>query len=138
MIAQLFLTRRRWCTYKSLKDGSAKKISLRDSCSGDNYSEAVDYLQAHFDCPCLIHQTHVRMISEAPALKDGTSKELRPLHNTAQQHLHALKAMGHEPPGPFITSLLELMLDANTMFFSGSDTVKSRLIFVISPSYWDS
>ena len=64
----------------------------------------------------LIHQAHVRMISETPALKDGTSKELRRLHDTAQQHLHALKAMGYEPPGLFVTSLLELKLDTNTMF----------------------
>ena len=56
------------------------------------------------------------MILEAPALKDGTGKELRRLHDTAQQHVRALKAMGHEPPGPFITSLLEIKLDANTMF----------------------
>ena len=56
------------------------------------------------------------MISETPALKDGTSKELRRLHDRAQQHLRALKAMGYEPPGSFITSLLELKLDTNTMF----------------------
>ena len=56
------------------------------------------------------------MIAEAPALKDGTGKELRRLHDTAQQHLRALKAMGYDPPGPFITSLLELKLDMNTMF----------------------
>ena len=56
------------------------------------------------------------MIWEAPALKDGTGKELRRLHDTAQQHLRALKAMGHESPGPFITSLLEIKLNANTMF----------------------
>jgi len=30
--------------------------------------------------------------------------------------LHALKAMGQEPSGPFITSLLELKLDPNTIF----------------------
>ena len=100
----------------SLKDGSAKSVIEGLSRSGDNYSEAIECLQACFDRPRLIHQTHVRMISEAPALKDGTGKELRRLHDTAQQHLRALKAMGHEPPGPFITSLLELKLDTNTMF----------------------
>ena len=91
-----------------------QRVSLRDS--GDNYSEAIECLQSRFDRPHLIHQTHVCMISEAPALKDGTGKELHRLHDTAQQHLRALKAMGHEPPGPFITSLLELKLDTNTMF----------------------
>ena len=100
----------------SLKDGSAKNVIEGLSRSGDNYSEAVECLQACFDRPRLIHQTHVRMIAEAPALKDGTGKELCRLHDTAQQHLRALKAMGYDPPGPFITSLLELKLDMNTMF----------------------
>ena len=100
----------------SLKDGSAKNVIEGLSRSGDNYSEAVECLQARFDRPPLIHQTHVRMIAEAPALKDGTGKELRRLHDTTQQHLRALKAMGYDPPGPFITSLLELKLDTNTMF----------------------
>jgi hypothetical protein len=76
----------------------------------------VECLQARFDRPRLIHQTHVRMIAEAPTLKDGTGKELRRLHDTTQQHVRALKAMGYDPPGPFITSLLELKLDTNTMF----------------------
>ena len=53
---------------------------------------------------------------EAPALKEGTGKELRRLHDTVQQHLRALKAMDYEPSGPFITSTLELKLDTNTMF----------------------
>jgi hypothetical protein len=33
-----------------------------------------------------------------------------------QQHLRALKAMGYEPSGSFITAMLELKLDAGTMF----------------------
>ena len=33
-----------------------------------------------------------------------------------QQHLRALKAMDYEPSGPFITSVLELKLDVNTVF----------------------
>ena len=101
---------------QSLKGGSAKNIIEGLSHTGDHYSEAVKCLQTRFDRPRLIHQTHVRMISEAPALKDGSGKELRRLHDTAQQHLRALKSMGHEPPGPFITSLLELKLDTETMF----------------------
>ena len=32
------------------------------------------------------------------------------------KHLRALKAMDYEPSGPFITSVLELKLDTNTMF----------------------
>ena len=56
------------------------------------------------------------MILEASSLKEGTGKELWCLHDTAQQHLRALKAMDCEAPGPLITSILELKLDSNTMF----------------------
>ena len=48
------------------------------------------------------------MIMDAPALKDGNGKEMHRLHDTVQQHLCALKALGNEPSGPFITSMLEL------------------------------
>ncbi len=53
---------------------------------------------------------------DATPLKDGNGKELCRLHDTVQQHLRALKAMDHEPSGPFVTSILELKLDADTMF----------------------
>ena len=56
------------------------------------------------------------MIIDAPSLKDGSGRELRRLHDTVLQHLRALKAMDYEPSGPFITSVLELKLDTNTMF----------------------
>ena len=49
-------------------------------------------------------------------MKEGSGKELRKLHDTIQQHLHALKSMGHKPSAPFITSIIELKLDAMTMF----------------------
>ena len=53
---------------------------------------------------------------DAPALKDGDGKEVCHLHDTVQQHLRALKALGNESSGPFITSMLELKLDTNTAF----------------------
>ena len=56
------------------------------------------------------------MILETAPLKEGTGRELRRLYDTVQQHLRALKAMDYEPSGPFITSILELKLDTNTMF----------------------
>jgi hypothetical protein len=56
------------------------------------------------------------VILEAPSLKEGTGRELRRLHDAVQQHLRSLKAMGCEAPGSFITSILELKLDSNTMF----------------------
>ena len=100
----------------ALKDGSAKSVVEGLSRSGDHYDEAITCLKTRYDRPRLIHQAHVRKIIEIPSLKDGSGKELRRLHDTAQQHLRALKALGHDPSGSFITSLLELKLDVNTMF----------------------
>ena len=100
----------------ALKGGSAKQVIEGLSRSGDYYAEAIESLQLRFDRPRLIHQTHVCMILETPSLKEGTGRELRHLHDTVQQHLRALKAMDYEPSGPFITSVLELKLDTNTMF----------------------
>ena len=73
-------------------------------------------LKSRYGRPRLIYQTHVKKIVEIAHLKEGSEKELHYLHDTAQQHLRALKAMRQEPSGSFITSLLELKLDQNTMF----------------------
>ena len=100
----------------ALKDGAAKRTIEGLSRSGEYYAEAIECLESRYDRPRLIHQTHVRMILEATPLKDGTGKEVRRLHDIVQQHLRALKAMDYEPAGPFITSVLELKLDASTMF----------------------
>lgn len=100
----------------SLKDGSAKSAIEGLSRSGEHYTEAVDCLKSRFNRPRLIHQTHVREICEVSPLKEGTGKELRRLHDVFQQHLRALKSMDYEPSGSFITSMMELKLDQNTMF----------------------
>ena len=100
----------------ALKDGTAKNIIEGLSRSGEHYAEAIECLKQRYSRPRLIHQTHVRRIAELQALKEGNGRELRRLHDTVQQHLRALKALGNEPSGPFITSLLELKLDSNTMF----------------------
>ena len=100
----------------SLKDGAAKKVIEGMSRSGDQYAKAIMCLKSRYDRPRLIHQTHVNKIVEIAPLKEGSGKELCYLYDTAQQHLRALKAMGQEPSGLFITSLLELKLDQNTMF----------------------
>ena len=101
---------------QSLRNGSAKSAIEGLSRSGEYYAEAVKCLKSRYDRPRLIHQTHVRVILEAPPLKDGSGKELRRLHDIVQQHLRALKTMDYEPSGPFITSILELKLDVNTIF----------------------
>ena len=45
------------------------------------------------DHPRVIHQNHVKMIMEAPVLKDCSGRELRHLHDTVQQHLCALNGV---------------------------------------------
>jgi len=99
-----------------LKAGSARHAIDGLSRSGENYKEAIDCLRERYDRPRLIHRTHVQMIVDTPPLKEGTGRELRRLHDKMQQHLRALKAMDREPSGPFITSVIELKLDATTMF----------------------
>ena len=100
----------------ALRDGSAKAVIEGLSQSGENYTEAIGCLRLRYDRPRLIHQTHVKMIVDAPPLREGTGRELRKLHDVVQQHLRALKSMDHDPSGPFITSVLELKLDTTTMF----------------------
>ena len=101
---------------QSLRDGSAKRAIEGLSHSGECYAEAIKSLKSRYDRPRLIHQAHVRMILDAPSVKDGNGRELRRLHDITQQHLRALKAMGHEPPGAFLTSVIELKLDPKTIF----------------------
>lgn len=100
----------------SLKDGAAKSIIEGLSKSGDQYDEAVKCLRGRFDRPKLIHEAHVQKIIEIPALMEGNGRELRALHDVAQQHIRALECMGHEPSKTFLTSLLQLKLDQTTRF----------------------
>ena len=75
----------------AIKDGSAKNAIEGLFHSGDKYEEAVECLQSRYNRPRLIQRTHVQLIVDAPSLKEGSSKELRRLHDTVQQHVRALK-----------------------------------------------
>ena len=101
---------------QALKEGSAKSVIEGLSHTGDDYQEAVKCLTTRYDRPRIIHQAHVKTILEIPPLKEGTGKEIRKLHDTLLQHLCALRSMGSDPSGPFITSAIELKLDKCTMF----------------------
>ena len=46
----------------------------------------------------------------------SSGKELRQFQDTVKQHLRAVKTMKEDPTGSFITALLELKLDKDTMF----------------------
>ena len=100
---------------QALKDGPARHVIGGLSQTAKNYEEAIKCLQERYDRPRLIHQAHVRAIIEAPSLKDGNGRELRRLHDIANQHMRAIKAMEYSP-WTFVTSILELKLDQTTMF----------------------
>ena len=95
-------------TIKDLIEGLTK--------SSEHYDGAVKCPLSRHDRPRMIYQVHVRHINDAQPLKEGTGKEIHQLHDLVVQHLRALKALGHEPLKPYITSLLEMKLDATTMF----------------------
>ena len=61
---------------QAIKDGSARSAIEGLSHSGDHYHEAIDCLKGRYNRPRLIHGAHVRMIVDAPPLKDGSGKEL--------------------------------------------------------------
>jgi hypothetical protein len=100
----------------SLKGGSAKHVIEGLSGTGEHYSKAVECLKTRYDRPRLIHQSHVKVILEVPSLKDSSGKELRKFHDTLQQHLRALDAAECEPLSQFITSIIQLKLDVDTLF----------------------
>ena len=54
-----------------LKDGPAKHTIEGLSRSGECYTEAIKLLKARYDKPRLIHQAHMRLVTEVPSLKDG-------------------------------------------------------------------
>ena len=100
----------------SLKGGSAKSVIEGLSGTGEHYNKAIECLRARYDQPRLIHQSHVKAILETPSLQDGSGKHLRRLHDTLLQHLRALDAADCEPLSRFITSIIQLKLDPNTLF----------------------
>ena len=63
----------------------------------DFSAEAIEYVQLLYDCPHLIHQTHIRMILDTICLKDFSGRKLHCLHDTAQRYLQAHTVMEYEP-----------------------------------------
>ena len=104
--------------YGNLKSLTTKKA--RDAIEGidavaEAYPEAVAALKKSFDRPQVIHRAHVRAILNLKPMKDGSSGELRKLHDTLQHHLRSLKAMDQLDFERFMTALGECKLDDLTM-----------------------
>ena len=85
---------------QSLKDGAAKGAIEGLSRSGDQYVEAVECLKNHYNRPRLIHQTHVKIILEAPSVKEGNGRELRKLHGSTcvPSRIWSISHLGHLLP----------------------------------------
>ena len=79
----------------AIKDKTAKSLIAGLTKSSDHYDEAIKCLQERYDRPRQIHQTHVRRIVEAPALKDGTGKEILALHDLDISELSSHWATNH-------------------------------------------
>ena len=100
---------------KSLTTQKARDAIEGIDATAEAYPEAIEALKARFDRPEVIHRAHVRALLKARYLKDGSSSELRNLHDTFQHHLRSLKALKKLNFGQFITALGESKLDPTTM-----------------------
>ena len=121
----------------SLKDGPARHVIEGLLGLASEYEEAIKFLQKRYDKTRLLHLAHVKAIVEIPEPKEGSGKELRRLHDVFSQHLRALKTMGYDPSGPFITSLIETKLVRSTIS-SGKDTPNKTLMCLTTWRSWNS
>ena len=92
---------------------SAKNAIEGLSHTGDQYMEAINCLNGQFSRPRLIQQAHVRAMLDAPHVKEGTGKEIRII---LKQRFRALKTAGVVTLDTFLTSMVEMMIDTDTMF----------------------
>ena len=100
----------------SLKSGPARHVIEGLTQTSGNYAEAIACLQSRYDRPRLIHQAHVRAVTETPPLKVGNGKELRRIHDVINQHMRAINTMRSNSLEAFVTSVIELKLDQTSMF----------------------
>ena len=100
---------------QALKDSPAWHVIGGLLQTAKTYEEAIKYLHERCDRPRLIRQAHVLAIIDAPSLKDGNGGELRRMHDTANLHIRAIKAMDYSP-WTSVTSVWEAKLDQTTMF----------------------
>eukprot|EP00794_Sanderia_malayensis_P010236 gene10236-11286_t len=100
---------------KSLITKRAKDAVQGIVAVAEAYPEAISALKARFDRPQIIHRAHVRSLLQTRSLKDGSSSELRQLHDTFQHNLRSLKALNQLNFDQFITALAETKFDPTTM-----------------------
>ena len=78
---------------KSLTTQKAKDAVEGIDATAEAYAEAIAALKAWFDRPQVIHRAHVRTLLKTRYIREGSSSELRNLHDTFQHHLRSLKAL---------------------------------------------
>ena len=100
----------------ALKDSTAKSLVANLSPSGDQYSEAIKCLQDRYNRPRLVLQAHTTALIECPSLKEGSSRELRRIHDTWTSHTRALKVLGATLDHVYLTTLLQMKLDRSTTY----------------------
>ena len=101
---------------QALHSGSAAKAIEGLSRTGTHYEQAVQQLKERYHRPRLVFREQVRNLINLHPVKDGSGRELRRFHEAAQQNLRAIKSMDMEDYHSFITTLLELKIDPDTMF----------------------
>ncbi|XP_068735634.1 uncharacterized protein [Montipora capricornis] len=100
---------------KSLTTKKAKDAIEGIDAVVEAYPEAVAALKNRFDRPQVIYRSHVSAIFNIKPMKDGSSGELRKLHNTLQHHLRSWKAMEQLDFERFMTALGECKRDNLTI-----------------------
>ncbi|KAK2565610.1 hypothetical protein P5673_010738 [Acropora cervicornis] len=103
---------------KSLVTKRAKDAIEKIDAVGEAYPEAIGALKARFNRPQAIHRTHARALLNVKPSKDGSSAELRQLHDTLQHHLRSMKVLGQLDFERFITALGESNLNLVAMTFT--------------------
>ena len=101
---------------KSLKEVSARHTIEDLSCSGEQYNEAIECLKAWYNRPQLINQIHIHVILETPSLKDVNGNICVAYIKSHCNTFKLPRSWTTNFFGPFITSILELKLDSNTIF----------------------
>ena len=105
----------KWYLLQSLTTQKAKDAIEGKDAEAEAYPEAIAALKARLDRPQAIQRAHIRALLNVSPVKNGSSIELRQLHDTFQHHLRSLKAMEKLDFGDFITALGESKVDPFTI-----------------------
>ena len=101
---------------EAVKEGPAKQVIQGLSHSSGNYEEAVECLRKRYDKPCIIHQSHVKALVEAPNIRTGSGRELRQLHDIVGCHVRSLRTIKGDTFEVFLYASIKMKLDQESKF----------------------